>query len=513
MTRFDHRIVVLVSIKGLRTDCELFEEACVQNGWAILEQPAHPTGRELCVVQYTVEIRLPGTYGGAVRGARLQVEQVGRGRHLDLHVRATDRLEPDSRDRPLWYVYVDPPTAPPAFVPAWAWSCVRRTAVRLRLRDTGRQVRAESEAEALRLARRTLPGKAPAPPGIRVRSQKRNPERPQAMRWGNRAVWRRLIYLIVATAMGAAMLGYALNRESTAGTVLSIVTLVLVGAGFALVLLRRRWQNLEAWSKDDSGLVLMSTAGMLVCGFGVGMDGDGSDAWELPATALVFLLLRGLFLFIRQRSWRTWVPWVLPALLPFAFGAFPGVGSFVHLTYLDVFGVSLGDVGVPAYWQLFAALRWVAVVLVLLIGPALYGYIRHMHWSVEDRTLFGISLMALLIVAALIAGQAVVIGPAHDAGIAARRAAARGGTPAPYYGIEPQWVCASPLADTKPGEIPVQGGEFSPTRPYLMLGDSDGTVVLWEPGPKNAPDQGHALKLPLARLRIAPTTTPFALCT
>ncbi|WP_405879999.1 hypothetical protein OG747_16035 [Streptomyces sp. NBC_01384] len=44
MTRFDHRVVAVVSIKGLRTDRELFEKAREGKGWSILEQPRHPTG-------------------------------------------------------------------------------------------------------------------------------------------------------------------------------------------------------------------------------------------------------------------------------------------------------------------------------------------------------------------------------------------------------------------------------------------------------------------------------------
>lgn len=63
-----------------------------------------------------------------------------------------------------------------------------------------------------------------------------------------------------------------------------------------------------------------------------------------------------------------------------------------------------------------------------------------------------------------------------------------------------------------PGEIPVQGGEFVPSRPYLMLGDSGGTVVLWEPGTRKSPDDGRVLKLPLAKLRIAPTAHPDEPC-
>ncbi|MHA5049140.1 hypothetical protein [Streptomyces sp. SD15] len=512
MATFDHRIVVLVSVKGLRTDCELFEEACARHGWAILEKPPHPSGCELSTMEYTVEIRLPGTYGGAVRGSRLQVERVARQFRLDLHVRVAERLESDSKGRPRWRVYIDPAARPVGFTPVWARSRIRRAVVLFGLRDTGRELSAENEAEALILARRALPGSAPVPPGIRVRSLSRKPERPRAMRRGNQIVWGRLFYLIFAGALSAVMLGYALNHENAVGTMLSILALVWVGAGFAVVLLRRGRQHPESWRREDSVLLVVGVLLIFPTAFANGVSGTDSDVWPGVFFVLGLLCLRGLYLFIRQRSWRTWMPWVLPALLPFAFGTFPGVGSFVHVTYLDVFGVGLADVDVPAYWQLFAALRWGPVVLVLLVGPALYGYIRHSHRPGEDRALFGVLLALLLIAAAIGAGEGFVIGQAHDAGVEARRAAASGDTPAPYYGVEPEWVCVSPVTGTQPGEIPVQGGDFTPTRSYLMLGDSGGTVVLWDPGTRKSLASGHALKLPLDQLRIAPTPHPDRSC-
>jgi len=94
LTKFNHRIVVLASVNGLRTDCELFEAACAQQGWPILEQPTHPTGRLLREVEYTVEVRIQGAYTGAVRSARFQVEQIGRRYRLDLHALAAQRMQP-----------------------------------------------------------------------------------------------------------------------------------------------------------------------------------------------------------------------------------------------------------------------------------------------------------------------------------------------------------------------------------------------------------------------------------
>lgn len=137
MTKFNHRIVVLARVNGLRTDCELFEAACAQQGWSILEQPTHPTGRLLREVEYTVEVRIQGAYTGAVRSARFQVEQIGRRYRLDLHALAAQWMQPDSRRRFLWRPYTDPPQ-PPRHLPVWAWPHVRRIVVGTRLRDTGR---------------------------------------------------------------------------------------------------------------------------------------------------------------------------------------------------------------------------------------------------------------------------------------------------------------------------------------------------------------------------------------
>ncbi|MFE0136401.1 hypothetical protein ACFWY6_33270 [Streptomyces sp. NPDC059037] len=505
MTKFAHRVVVLLSVNGLRTDCETFEAVCADHGWAILEQPEHPTGRQLRVVRYTVEMRMPGAYRGAVHGALLQAERVGREHRLDLRVDAADRLEPDSRDVPRWRPYEDLPAAPPRSMPRWTWSLIRRVSISQGFRDTGRDVRAATEEEALRLARHRLPGAAPVAPGIRVRSTVTNLDNPRGLKRATRINWDRVAYCLVAMFLSAALLPNAMRDGSTFAAV--VVALVLVASCSGLFMARRnlRGQSTRVRSGTDGAVVPVMGAVTLLLGFRFGTD------WAGFLTGLacvgVALVARGLYLFIHQRTWRSWVPWVLPALLPFIFGAFPGVGSFVHLAYLDVFEVGLEDVGVPAYYQLAAASRWAAVVLVLLLGPAIYGYARHTYWNGADRWLAVFLAVAFLAVGSVWVAVSVVLIPAMEAGEAARDTAARGDTPPSYYGIEPQWVCAKPLKGTDPAEIPSQGGEFNPSRRYLMLGSSGGTVVLWDRGDTSNPSRTadeQTLKLPLDKLRIVP---------
>ncbi|MFI7008990.1 hypothetical protein [Streptomyces sp. NPDC050145] len=224
-------------------------------------------------------------------------------------------------------------------------------------------------------------------------------------------------------------------------------------------------------------------------------------------------MLRGLALFIGQRRWQTWVPWVLPALLPLFFGAFPGVGSFVHDAYLKAFDTDAEAVGVSAVWQLYAATRWGALVLILLFGPALYGYARHFHLSRLDRIPVLVTLLAVLFALCDWGTTRFVLGPAAKTGTTAVSQASSGNIPSSYYGIEPEWVCVAPLAGQAAEEIPVQGGAFEPARPLLHLGASGGNVVLWDTGAdRKSGKDNRTLTLPLSRLRISPTDDPRGTC-
>ncbi|MER5358115.1 hypothetical protein [Streptomyces sp. NPDC002785] len=65
-------------------------------------------------------------------------------------------------------------------------------------------------------------------------------------------------------------------------------------------------------------------------------------------------------------------------------------------------------------------------------------------------------------------------------------------------------MCAHPIGKVE--AIPVDGGEFVPTRPYLKVGDAGGTVVLWDAGKE------QALKVPMSKLRIVPADKRPASC-
>ncbi|ARX86142.1 hypothetical protein SMD44_05611 [Streptomyces alboflavus] len=506
-----HRVVVLISVNGLRTDYELFEEACARHGWAILEQPAHPPQAApqdvLRTIEYLVEVRMPGAYGAAMRGARLQVEKVAHQHRLDLHVRIAARFQPDSRRRPLWRSYAPLGASPPGPVPAWLWEWLGRGAAGSGLRDTGREVRAASREEALRLARKPLPGTTSAPPGVRVRTPTANPEHPLGLRWAGTVAMGRLGYVLLGTSVCGALLTAALRNAVPGPAVVGGLGLAAMSGAFVMVLR----QHLAAVASERRGAEMhtaraawATVLGMSVLLAAAGTSWDGAVA--VSVIAALSLVLRGLYLFIQQRTWRDWVPWVLPALLPFAFGAFPGVGSFVHRAYLGEFGLEVGDVAVPGHWQVAAAFKWGLLVLALLVGPTVYGHIRHNHLAVEDRVMFGVVIGFGVLGMSFWVVNAVILGVAEEAGADAREAAARGDTPSAYYGIAPEWVCARPLGGKRPDELAVRGGEFTPTRPYLMLGDSRGTVVLWDPGPDGpSRKDDRALHLRLADLRLTPT--------
>ncbi|MFI7008989.1 hypothetical protein [Streptomyces sp. NPDC050145] len=215
-TTTPHRIVLLISLNGLKADSELFEATCGRREWAILERPALVGAGEVLPLRYVVEISLDGTYQGAVRGARRQVEYVASHLLLDLAVLAADRRVSESRRRPEWRPYDAVSAQPPARIPPWLWRYGAKAVVRAGLRDKGRHVTAFTEAEALRLSRLRLPGTAPASSGVRVRRvvRKDTSEKPTELIWASRIRTSRLAYLLLITGLlavfmtRAAYLGY-----------------------------------------------------------------------------------------------------------------------------------------------------------------------------------------------------------------------------------------------------------------------------------------------------------------
>lgn len=225
---------------------------------------------------------------------------------------------------------------------------------------------------------------------------------------------------------------------------------------------------------------------------------------------LVTLVLGGLLALAYSAGWAALAPWLLPFLVPVVIGLVPGAGGVVVRQYLDAFGTTPDDAGVPLYWQFRAAAAWLQGLWYLLLLPAALGYLRLAHVPVRNRTVMaGLCAGAVIFVYATFNGT--LLDSARREGRLAVEAAARWRTPQSYYGIEPTWVCATPLVGVEPERIPVVGGIFDPDRAYLMLGDSGGTVVLWVPDGGGA-EGAQTLRLPLGKLRIREVALPEQGC-
>ncbi|WP_407837797.1 hypothetical protein ACE1OC_17595 [Streptomyces sp. DSM 116496] len=521
--RWDQRVVALARLKGTSTDCALFEAELQARGWPVLnrreEQVSVP--REEADCRYTVEVRFPGSAIRASTAAREHLEVISDRLVLDLVGEAVQRVERDPVDLPVWYVY-RPPAAgeQPAQTRAGRWrgSVAAWAARTLGSRDTGRQVRAGSEEEALILAARSLPGvpavagpsAAVAGPSAEVavrRSMDVTPPPPPSV-WPLRRGPSRRMGMMRFPALVGLVCGAWTAGLWGAGPLWSVVPPLpfLLGA-MAAALMIARWVLPEL--SGAKLLALGCSAPLLAAAFGAFAVTTAPDrrlgfGFVVIGIGFGYLVLTGVWLWVRQSRWALTLPWLLPALLAFLPGLFPGLGLSLPTFYLDAFDVDMEDVEVPAAMRLLATFRLLAAVLVLLIAPAVLGYMRHTHRMITGSWV-GYTAVAFVSVYALMAG---VVGlafvSASTAGQKAVIAAAEGGTPSRYYGIKPEWVCVRPVKDV--AQVPVDGGALDPVRPYLSLGDAGGTAVLWDPRER------AALKVPPSVLRLVPVDDPRGPC-
>jgi hypothetical protein len=511
-----YRTVVLVEVNGLAADCVLFEAACQELGWVVLESPVHPAGPQMNRVHYIVEARTPGATNGAQRASLDALNRAATRSNLDVTMLAAQPIRHDFEARTTWRAHVAPPHTAPRGVPSRVWPLLQSWLVWLGWFDLERGVTAATKEEALRLVRRELPGVTPLPPGVRVRPIERD-RRPA---YANaHMVWR-----LLATTLLMILAGYLLGTgiDFSVGDGYSLILgFMCLGCGvllYALLIRDSIGPTVEEPTGRGRHALGLAVSLALLTSWGISKGLSSRPDPELMLVVAVLIIPRGLYLFISRSTWRTWLPWLLPALLPFVFTLLPGIGSTVSLVYLYAFGAEPADVEVASYWQLYAAMRWSVVALALLMGPALYGYLRHANTpTVLRRGLGTILIIGVTCVAAVTGAYYLGVAPLR-ASEDAYRAAIDGRTPATYYGISPEWVCVHPLEGMASGEVPVQGGDFTPGRAYLKLGDSDGTVVLWWRGAtvrqskKFSLDDDETLKLPLSKVRVTPADDPSRRC-
>ncbi|MEV7612884.1 hypothetical protein [Streptomyces sp. NPDC089799] len=515
---WDQRVVAADVLTGTATDRGLLEEGVAAAGWEVLvrEGPAEASATTEGVWQYLVEVRFPGSAYRASTGGRERLETLADELGVDLLVEVVEPVDRDPADPLVWYAYERPDlgtcTTPLPLRERVRERLADAAGRRLGAYDTGRQIRAADEVTARRLAGRDLPGARTALPGrlsVRLPEGRRHAPRavqrdrpvPRRRQYGRRSGLLRYPVLL-AMACGA-FTGLLWDRGM--GTWWFVIPLLLLAAMASFWIIRSAVPAKSVPQTAVAAFLLIGTIAALSA-HSVRAAPDIVTGFLFVVVGLGFgyLVGAGLWLLARQSSWRRTLPWLLPALVTAVPLLFPGLGLTLPALYLDAFDVDLEDVDVPAVWRLIGAVRVLAVSLIWLVAPALLGYAKHLHYMVRDRWM-GYAVVALVyVLGMLLSAAGLVFAPPAQAGRTAVTDAAAGRTPSFYYGIKPEWMCATPVTD--PVKVPVEGGELDPRKAYVLLGDADGRAVLWD-----AQEKG-ALKIPLSSLRLVPAEAPRRPC-
>ncbi|MFE9858845.1 hypothetical protein [Streptomyces sp. NPDC005780] len=508
-TRFDQRAVALVELRGTRTEFEMFESALAERGWPVLAkrggEASAVTDRS---VRYTVEARFPGSRINAVRGARERIEVISDELQLDLNVEVVDRVVRDPVDRPHWFAYDRPEAHPdPASLSGWQRRAQKwrvRSAETLGRCDTGRQITAVSAQAAQVLADSPLPGARPQPGSVAVR-RPLGADTEVRGTLGTSRESSKLMPRLYALGAFELFLGIQLAGARAAGFGWWICVLLACGTVCAAsFVLRRAVPEATRLFSLVCALVLGGAAVVLGALIVRTEPAAGYGARVGAFTLGIVVVLNGVRLLVRQWSWQRTAPWLLPALLPIVLGFLSPLGLGLHPFYLDAFQLEAEDVEIPEVYQFLASLKLALCMSLWVVALAFLGYMKHLHLYVKDRWLANMLLLVLSTVLLVSGVGTLGVLSAAEAGTRAVTDAKHGRTPAAYFGIAPEWVCAHPIGN--PETIPVDGGEFVPARPYLKVGDAAGVVVLWEE------DKGQALRMPMAKLRIVPADRRPASC-
>lgn len=509
--KFDQRAIAVVELLGTTTDCGEFEQALAKRGWPILQKEGGPsTAMTARTAHYLLECRFPGSRFNARRGARERIEVVADELQLDLNVEVTDLVARDPEDRPVWFAYElstphDSTTNPLTRRARWQ-ECVRVwCAEQLGAYDTGRHITAASRSEAQELAARPLPGAATPPSRVEVRRPMATSDPDPTVTLGRRRrTTRQLGWLAypAAVVLVSSSLIAALWPQGFAAW------WGLAGVAVTALCLTAYWLANTVLGRPGPAVAAALVLGATMAGIGTMTELQAPHRFAgslgLVVAAGGYLTFTGIRLLVRQWSWRVVAPWLIPAVLPLTLGFFPSLGLGLHVVYLDAFGLDLEDVEIPRFWQLVATLKLGAAINLWLIALAGLGYMQHLHWCVRDRWLGYVFLGFFSTLLLIGGGLGLGLEPAGRAGVDAVRAAESGLAPKAYLGIRPQWVCLRPIGPAD--GIPVDGGDFRPSRPYVKVGDAGGTVVVWDSSAK------HELKMPTSKLRIVPVDRPPENC-
>ncbi|MGW0185501.1 hypothetical protein ACWDV7_07100 [Streptomyces sp. NPDC003362] len=471
--RYDQRVRVFVEVRGGEDDWQEAEDRFARHDWPVRSH--HPAGQGPLgnAVEpdpgsrvYQIEVRLFGIARGCDRGAAERVRKMARAARLEAYVLRAEHLHRDRETRSAWRV-IDARRRRLALRSSWrrhfaGWALTRGSY------DAGGMVTGPA-GQALRLARAGHQGDDPSAVAVRpLDGMWKDPVR----RWPEEEGERRTVHAVAWALVPALALVCASHAIPASRWFWGLLTAVGV-AGTA----RAGWRLFPDGRLMGAVLVLVASGFFTAGALGL-VGGEGWRPSDVFYLALVSGVVTGLWLLVRQWTWGEWVAWAVPLVVTVVVSSFVAAGSVLHALYADELDLSTSDLDVPPIWQFLAALKLLSILAYVLLVPAWWGVARHRHHfyaAPGERTNVVLHMAVFLAILAVTGGYAL-----DSAGRAAERtkaAAERGGTPPPYFGVEPSWTCVRTTTALR--GVAGEGPALDPDRPYLLINVAGGTAVLW----------------------------------
>ncbi|MEU7070242.1 hypothetical protein AB0B30_18265 [Streptomyces narbonensis] len=503
----EQRVWTLVEVRGGPTGWAAAEEVWASHSWTYTDEGTLGAGltSELSVDPackvFRVEVRVSGAPLRAVNEAEWLVARLAKVHVIEMYPRKQAALDRDREIPPRWRVHTtdhrpalpepEPASRRERWVRRWRQWAVDWSE-RLGRYDTGEIVSGtKDDARALaRMGRE--PGEEPRT-NVDVR--------PLDGRDGRRTVARReddlerrltrIFVGVVATATAAVLAG----RSDGAAVWLWVGCAV---AAFCVVVM---WGGrLEQSGGATAGRLVAGCVALFAVATALGPSpaspGDtGMTKGQALLGPLFVFVGVGISLLVRRWTGNGHIVWVGPAVLAAAVPVLAVLGKMLHWAYRDELGLDADGVEASGLWEAASALKLLTLLSMLLLVPATWAVVRHYHLvRPGGRTVaLAFGLAALLL--ALEAGTLGLQSPKHAAD-ELKRAAVNGRTPPSYFGIAPEWMCLQPTIPR--AELNTKGGILRPERPYIVFGEGQSGVVVWNAA------AGDPMTIPGDQVRTVP---------
>ncbi|MCJ1679999.1 NnrS multi-domain protein [Streptomyces sp. APSN-46.1] len=506
--RYDQRVLALVEVRGEPRDFEQARAEFAQLGWPVVDEFGRGEGPSAGVLTadprsrlFCVEVRFFGARNQRTeRAAGWRVRRLAKTAVLEMYVRRTELVDADREQLEEYRSH----TVAHRPDPRRAGGARARAAEGSGKYDTG-SIALGTPSEARRLARMGLPGGSAARTDLDVRMSPRRGRRDMDLlredEFGRRAA--RAVGWLVGMAFAAVFFKEA--DGPARGLWVAVASACLVrGLLCASRLHASGGRRHRLWGAAGGCL---AAAVLLLLALGVpASQTSGWTSRQVLFAVVVPVTVVGIWLLVRQ--WTTWSEWLtatVPLAVTLATGLVVASGSVLHGMYGDAFDITPEELDVPGLWQVAAGAKLLGYLSVGLLGPALWGIAKHLHFAFTRPGEYLNAAMYVLLYIAVVASVAGLALDNASRAVARTKAAAEHRRAAPpYFGVEPEWMCVQPTVPL--AELNAEGGLLDPGRAYLFFGVADDVALLWNTG------TDALLKERTDQVRLVPAGDPARPC-